>query len=222
MKLFIALFALVGYIAVTLVCGSSISPSMASASLSQTPSPAASPSTAAATTAAAAPSTGGRVPKDDYVLSLDSKSKDAPAVPFSHVTHSTKNYSVDGTGLIGCTECHHTDQPKSALKSPYISSFPADRTTTLTADLLAKDPKAPDVLSCRACHEQTGSNPKSWPKMPEIVYEGDTDPVVLNNEEAYHRNCNGCHDQALDARKTFIAKAPPSGTACAECHTGKK
>lgn len=232
MKIFITLFALVGYIAVTLGCGTSLSPNSASLNGAQSPSPAAavaspsaaaaSPSASAVTTAASAAPATGRVPKDDYVLALDSKSKDAPAAPFSHLTHSTKNYSIDGKGLITCVECHHTDQPKSALKSPYVSAFPADRTTTLTTDLLAKDPKAPDVLSCRACHEQTGAKPKSWPEIPKILYEGDTDPVVLNNEEAYHRNCNGCHDQALEARKTFITKAPPAGTACAECHTGKK
>ena len=218
MKLFIALFALAGYLAISLGFGQSFTPNSAAASV--VPALVSAPATK--TAAAASPSVDGRVPKDDYVLGLDSKSKDAPAVPFSHLTHSTKNYSVDGKSPIACIECHHTDQLKSALKSPYISAFPEDRTTTLTADLLAKDPKAPDVLSCRACHEQTGSKPKSWPKMPEILYEGDTDPVVLNNEEAYHRNCNGCHDQALDARKTFITKAPPAGTACAECHTGKK
>jgi hypothetical protein len=27
-------------------------------------------------------------------------------------------YSPDGKSPIACTECHHTDQPKSALKPP--------------------------------------------------------------------------------------------------------
>ena len=49
---------------------------------------------------------GGQVPKDEYRLSTDSKkdkTKSLP-VPFSHVNHATKNYSVDGTKPVGCGE----------------------------------------------------------------------------------------------------------------------
>lgn len=164
----------------------------------------------------------GRVPKDDYLLSTNAKKPDeAPPVPFSHANHANKNYSIDGTRPITCVECHHTDQPASeAAKNPPLkSAFPADRTTTLTADLLQKDPKAPDVLGCQACHAQEGSKPRSWPEMPKILYEGDTDPTYLNSEEAYHRNCNSCHDQVAELRPK--AKLPTSKQ-CAECHSGKK
>jgi hypothetical protein len=41
---------------------------------------------------------------------------------------------------------------------------------------------------------------------------------VLNNEEAYHRNCNVCHDQATEMRKL---KTAPTTNECIKCHTGK-
>src|SRR3954454_4996615 len=80
---------------------------------------------------------GGQAPKDQFTLSTDSKkdkTKSIP-VPFSHVNHSTKNYSVDAPKPIGCTECHHTDQPaaEAAKLPPLKSALPADRTVTLTA-----------------------------------------------------------------------------------------
>ncbi len=166
----------------------------------------------------------GRTPKDEYILSADAKKPaDAPPVPFSHKSHSEKNYSVDGTKVIGCTECHHTDQPSAeAVKTPPLKTgWPADRTTTLTTDLLAKDPKAPDVISCRSCHSQEGEKPKiasSGPEIPTVIYEGDTDPTVLNNEVAYHANCNTCHDRAVEARKGLKI---PTSQECAKCHSGK-
>ncbi len=42
---------------------------------------------------------GGQTPKDEYKLSTDSKKDKTKSisVPFSHVNHATKNYSVDGT-----------------------------------------------------------------------------------------------------------------------------
>ena len=167
----------------------------------------------------------GRVPKDDYVLSADAKKPaDAPPVPFSHKNHAEKNYSIDGTKVIGCVECHHTDQPaaEAAKKPPLKTGWPADRTTTLTTDLLAKDAKAPDVISCRSCHAQEGAKPKvasAGPDIPKVTYEGDTDATELDNEEAYHRNCNTCHDLAVEARKQLKI---PTSQECAKCHSGKK
>ena len=162
----------------------------------------------------------GRVPKDEYILSADAKKPaDAPPVPFSHKNHSEKNYSIDGTKVIGCVECHHTDQPaaEAAKHPPLKSAHPADRTVTLTAET-AKDPKTPKVESCRACHAQEGAKPKIGDAIPEVTYEGDTDPTVLDNEQAYHRNCNGCHDQATELRKI---KTAPTNNECIKCHTGK-
>ena len=164
---------------------------------------------------------GGQAPKDVYKLSTDSKKDKAKSLPvtFSHVNHTTKNYSPDGTKTIGCVECHHTDQPaaEAAKHPPLKTAHPADRTMTLTAET-AKDPKTPAVETCRACHAQEGTKPKLGDAIPEITYEGDTDPTVLTNEEAYHRNCNVCHDEAAEKRKVPNA---PTTKECAKCHTGK-
>jgi hypothetical protein len=140
-------------------------------------------------------------------------------VPFSHVNHATKNYSVDGTKPIGCVECHHTDQPaaEAAKHPPLKSAHPADRTVTLTAET-AKDAKTPEVATCRSCHAQDGQTPKIGTAIPEYTAEGESDPTVLTNEEAFHRNCAGCHDAAADARKNVKA---PTSQQCTDCHTGK-
>jgi hypothetical protein len=164
---------------------------------------------------------GGQAPKNEYKLSTDSKKDKAKSisVPFSHVNHATKNYSVDGTRPVGCVECHHTDQPaaEAAKHPPLKSGLPAGRTVTLTAETV-KDAKTPEVQTCRACHAQEGDKPKLLEANPEVTYEGDTDPTVLTNEEAYHRNCNGCHDAAVEARKI---KTAPTNNECIKCHTGK-
>ncbi|MGB8508810.1 MAG: cytochrome c3 family protein [Pyrinomonadaceae bacterium] len=159
-----------------------------------------------------------KLPKDIYKLSTDAKKPaDAPAVTFSHVNHSTKNYSLDGTKTIACAECHHTNQPaaEAAKHPPLKTAFPADRATTLTAAFL----KAPneEVLTCRSCHAQEGAKPKTIAENPKVTYEGDTDATVLTNEEAYHRNCNSCHDQAVELRKNLKI---PTSQQCTACHTG--
>ena len=71
------------------------------------------------------------------VLGKDSK---LGQVTFSHVKHNGGTYSIDGTGPIGCVECHHTAQPAAELAKhpPLKTAWPADRTTTLTADLFNK------------------------------------------------------------------------------------
>ena len=163
---------------------------------------------------------GSKTPKDEYKLSTDSKKDKAKSLPvtFSHVNHATKNYSIDGTKTIGCTECHHTEQPaaEAEKRPPLKTAYPADRTVALTAET-AKDAKTPDVIACRSCHAQEGQTPKIGGELPQVTYEGDTDPTILSNEEAYHRNCNGCHDQAAEARKNIKA---PTTNDCKNCHTG--
>lgn len=199
MKLFIVLAAIAGYVALGLGCGN-LNPNSATTALALD----------------------GRTPAKTYVLSKDAKKdvKKALPVPFSHENHSTKNYNVEGTGPITCVECHHTDQPASeaAKRPPLKTAHPADRATTLTADLLSKDTKAPDVPSCRACHQQEGAKPKLLAENPSVTYEGETDPTVLANEEAYHRNCNICHDLAVEKRPGLKI---PTSQKCIECHTGK-
>ena len=159
--------------------------------------------------------------KDEYKLSTDSKKDKAKSLPltFSHLNHSTKNYSVDGKSVVGCVECHHTDRPaaEAATHPPLKTADPADRTTTLTAETI-KDSKTPVVRGCRDCHAQEGEKPKFGDAIPEVTYEGDTDPTVLTNEEAYHRNCNTCHDAATQQRKLTTA---PTGNECLKCHSGK-
>src|SRR5205085_4935219 len=163
-----------------------------------------------------------KTPQDVYKLSTDSKKDKAKSLPvtFSHVNHATnKDYSIDGTKVVGCVECHHTDQPASeaAKHPPLKSAYPADRTVTLTAETI-KDAKTPEVHTCRECHAQEGDKPKLLDANPEVTYEGDTDPTVLTNEEAYHRNCNSCHDQATEKRKLTTA---PTTNECLKCHSGK-
>lgn len=164
---------------------------------------------------------GPQAPKDEYKLSTDSKKDKAKSLPltFSHLNHSTKNYSVDGAHTIACIECHHTDQPaaEAAKHPPLKTASPADRTVTLTAET-AKDAKTPAVRACRDCHAQEGDKPKFGDAIPEVTYEGDTDPTLLTNEEAYHRNCNTCHDAAVAARKLTNA---PTTNECLKCHSGK-
>lgn len=162
----------------------------------------------------------GRTPKDVYELSTDAKKPEGATVIFNHLNHSTKNYSVDGTKPIACIECHHTEQPaaEAAKKPPLKSAWPADRTTTLTADLMTKDPKAPEVVACRACHAQAGAKPRIGAAIPQVTYEGDTDATVLNNEKAYHTNCNSCHDQVAEARPNVKIVTSQQ---CKQCHTGK-
>jgi nitrate reductase cytochrome c-type subunit len=159
--------------------------------------------------------------KDEYKLSTDSKKDKAKSLPltFSHVNHATKNYSVDGAHTIGCVECHHTEQPAAeAAKHPPLKTVdPAGRTVALTAETV-KDPKTPTVRGCRECHAQEGEKPKFGDAIPEVTYEGDTDPTVLTNEEAYHRNCNTCHDAATQQRKLTTA---PTTNECLKCHSGK-
>jgi nitrate reductase cytochrome c-type subunit len=130
-------------------------------------------------------------------------------VPFNHETHTLNNYSPD----FGCVECHHTDQPKSALRGMLKTSL---REVVLTAAVL-EQPDAKPVEACSSCHAREGERPTGWPEIPQITYESDVDySTILTNEEAYHRNCIACH--------TLVQRLKPATTApvtCIECHSGK-
>ena len=151
---------------------------------------------------------------DVIVLSKDSK---LGAVTFNHLNHNGGKYSIDGTGPIGCTECHHVSQPASeaAKHPPLKTAWPADRTTTLTTELFTKDPAAAGVAACRDCHAQTGKTPKLLPAIPEIKHESSTAIVTLTNQQAFHRNCAGCHTEAA---KTNPAIKAPKTMQCTMCH----
>jgi cytochrome c553 len=161
-----------------------------------------------------APAQEGRKPKDEVMLGPYAK---LGAVKFSHIDHITKNRSVDGTKPIACVECHHTAQPASeaAKHPPHKTAWPADRTTTLTAELLEKDPSAPPVNVCTDCHARAGMKPKLLPELPKIQIEGSAEPVTLDNQQAFHRNCGGCHDEVA---KTGRASTGPTSKKCVACH----
>ena len=155
-------------------------------------------------------------PPETIVLAKESK---LGQVTFHHLDHITKNRSADGTKAIECVECHHTAQPAAeALKHPpHKTAWPADRTTTLTADLLEKDPKAPAVNICTDCHARADTKPKLLPEIPTLKFEGSDEPTILTNQQAFHRNCGGCHDAVVKARPD-LAPAPPTSKKCVACH----
>ena len=156
------------------------------------------------------------VKKPPDVITLGADAKLGP-VKFSHLDHATKNHSPDGTKQIECVECHHTAQPaaEAAKHPPHKTVWPADRTTTLTMDLAEKDPNAVGAV-CHDCHTKTDVKPKLIPALPEIKNEaGET--VVLNNQQAFHRKCGGCHDEVVKARPN-LSPAPPTSKKCVACH----
>jgi hypothetical protein len=137
-------------------------------------------------------------------------------VTFSHVNHTTKNYNIEGIKPIACIECHHVEQPASEARKlpPHQTAYPPDRTTTLTADLLTKEPST-KVVPCRNCHARKDEKPTVWPELPQIKSENSTAMITLTNQQAFHRACAGCHDQVVKARPD--AKSPTT-TKCTACH----
>ena len=151
---------------------------------------------------------------ENIVLSKEAK---LGAVAFNHLKHATEKRSPDGTQVIACVECHHTAQPAAeAVKHPpHKTAWPADRTTTLTAELVGKE--ATTVNSCTECHARADAKPKLLPEIPSLKFEGAAEATVLNNQQAFHRNCGGCHDEAVKARPT-LDPAPPTSKKCTACH----
>ena len=150
-------------------------------------------------------------------------------VAFNHTTHARDNYSIDGKKVIGCVECHHTDQPAAGLPAGGVLKTGL-RNAVLTKETFSAS--GPPVLSCRACHAQQDKKPPVCadpqqaaryafcPNNPQASYSEEGD-VEINNTQAYHRNCKDCHEKAVaEHRKPgalpFIKAAPP--TACAGCH----
>jgi cytoskeletal protein RodZ len=143
-------------------------------------------------------------------LAQDSQSDKYGEVAFNHENHTTKNYSVDGKTVIPCVECHHTDQPATALKPPLKTS---ERTEPLTAKLL-EAAEAKPVKGCRSCHLQAGDDSAL---IPSVTYPDKPAPTKLTNEVAYHMNCNVCHDKAIAARPALKGKIPGTND-CLTCH----
>lgn len=152
---------------------------------------------------------------ETMVLSKEAK---LGGVAFNHMKHATEKLSPDGTQVVPCVECHHTAQPLAeALKHPpHKTVWPADRTTTLTAELLGKDATLV-VNKCTDCHARADAKPKLLPEIPSVKFEGSDEATVLNNQQAFHRNCGGCHDEVVKARPA-LDPAPPTSKKCTACH----
>ncbi len=159
------------------------------------------------------------------LLSMDSEdAKNGPLkreAAFDHVKHSVDaNYSIDGKAVVGCADCHHTDQPKAPAGQDYLKMF--KRTEMLTSEQLKKSNQP--VQTCRVCHLQASAEPTDEYPPDSITYAKDSGKAAtkdkIDNEEAYHLNCNTCHDLALKNKaRAKPAKAPQ---ACADCHVQKK
>lgn len=148
------------------------------------------------------------------VLAKDAK---LGAVTFNHVKHNGGAYNITPGTPIACISCHHTAQPAAEIVKhpPLKTAWPTDRATSLTAELFAKDAKAAGVAGCRECHARAGEKPKLLDAIPEVKHEGSTALVSLNNMNAMHRNCAGCHSEV---RKTTPASKGPIQTQCIMCH----
>ena len=154
-----------------------------------------------------------KIPKS-FVLGKDSLTEYGE-VHFDHDTHAFGKYSPDGKSAIGCVECHHTDQPKSALKPPLVTS---ERDVVLTLETWRASTQK--VSNCRACHFQDGDVPDDK-EMPTATYTEGGKSVVkdLNNELAYHINCNTCHDDAFKLRPEVKSKKGfATSKDCLICH----
>src|SRR3954469_20597535 len=117
------------------------------------------------------------IPKQ-FILDKDAADPKGGPVTFNHDSHAFQNYSVDGKSPIACVECHHTDQPKSALKPPLLTSE-RDQTLTLaywqTANI--------KVTHCRDCHFQSGNVPEGK-QQPKATYTegGKSTTKTLDNQ----------------------------------------
>jgi len=164
----------------------------------------------AANTSIASTSTGGKKITKSFTLGQNSFTEYGD-VAFDHENHAEKNYSADGKSVVACIDCHHTDQPKSALKLPLVTS---ERDEILTMAVYQKSSQK--VSTCRSCHYQESEVPegKTIPK---------ANDKVLDNRLAYHINCNDCHDAAARLRPEVKKKAGFATTnQCTVCHIENK
>ena len=116
--------------------------------------------------------------------------------------------------LLGCVALYMASPHTApAAAAALVKSKVEPKEVILSKD--AKDPNAAPVKTCRECHAQTGQKPAEWPAIPTVKYPDEDDETTLTNDEAYHRNCNSCHD---DVKKRDPATKAP--TTCAGCHNG--
>ncbi len=157
---------------------------------------------------------GQKIP-DVIVLAKEAK---LGQVSFNHMKHISEKRSPDGNSQLACVDCHHTAQPaaEAAKHPPHKTAWPADRTTSLTAELLEKD-LATVVNVCTDCHARTDQKPKLLPEIPSVKFEGATEVTVMTNQQAFHHNCGTCHDEVVKARPA-LDPAPPTSKKCTACH----
>jgi hypothetical protein len=150
---------------------------------------------------------------ETIVLSKESK---LGQVVFNHLKHATENRSADLSMPIACVNCHHTAQPAAeAAKVPlHKTAYPADRTTTLTMDLIEKDPKAVGAI-CTDCHARNGEKPKLLADIPSVKFDGSAEPTVMTNQQAFHHKCGDCHDAVAKIKADTTA---PTSKKCTTCH----
>lgn len=137
-------------------------------------------------------------------------------VTFNHAKHVTENRSADLKTPIACVDCHHTAQPaaEAAKRPPHKTAWPADRTTTLTTELLDKDPNALGA-KCSECHARADAKPKLLKEIPTVKFEGAAEPTVMTNQQAFHHACGDCHDAVAKVKADSTA---PTSKKCTACH----
>lgn len=138
-------------------------------------------------------------------------------VTFNHLKHNSGEYNIVKGQAIACVACHHTAQPAAeAIKTPPLKTvWPADRTTTLNKELFEKDAAAAGVAKCADCHAREGATPKLIAAIPQIKHESSTALITLNNQQAFHRACTGCH---AEVKKANLATKAPTAMQCTVCH----
>lgn len=138
------------------------------------------------------------------------------SVTFNHLKHATENRSADLSKPNACVDCHHTAQPVSeaAKRPPHKTAWPADRSTTLTMDLLEKDSNAVGAI-CTDCHARADAKPKLMPATPAVKFEDAAEPTVMTNQQAFHHVCGDCHDRVVKIKPDSTG---PTSKKCTTCH----
>ena len=155
----------------------------------------------------------GATPPETLVLAKESK---LGKVTFNHLQHITGNRSMDLKSGVRCVDCHHTAQPaaEAAKNPPHKTAWPADRTTTLTMELLIKDANALGA-KCTDCHARTGTKPKILPEIPTATLPGAAEPTIMTNQQAFHHTCGACHDAVAKIKPDSTG---PTSKKCTACH----
>src|SRR5207253_1732789 len=84
--------------------------------------------------------------------------------------------------------------------------------SNVTRDVSAQGKKPPETIVLG-----TDAKPKLLSEIPQVKFEGSAEPTVMTNQQAFHRNCGGCHDEVVKARPN-LDPAPPTSKKCTTCH----